>query len=69
MNDELERTWKETVLAYFKVLSGGETEENHTILATMVGLRPRYELDIFFEQTTEQRRSVMSRRTFGRVER
>jgi hypothetical protein len=34
VNDELERTWKEPVVAYLNVLfchSPGETEENHEV--------------------------------------
>jgi hypothetical protein len=32
MNNELERTWKEAVMTYLKIMSqhvSGETEENH----------------------------------------
>jgi hypothetical protein len=42
VNDELKRTWKEAVVAEFKVLSrhlhGGD-EENHEILVRITGLR------------------------------
>jgi hypothetical protein len=44
MNDELERTWKETVIAYFKVISQhlpGGTEKNKKSIVKIAGLQAK----------------------------